>query len=246
VAAVVEQRGRSSARRLGVEQIDLYQVHWPNPVVPIRATMSALAGLQRDGAVRHVGVSNFSLRRWTEAERSLLGPVATNQVRYSLVDRSPERDLLPWAQANDRIVMAYSPLGQGLLSGRYDEDHPPRGLRASTPVFLPENLRRAAPLLAVLREVAGTHRVSSAQVALAWLVRRPNVVVIPGASSLEQAVSNAEAAQIELGDDEDAALTAASDAYDPVRGLAVVPAGLRLRAGRVVRRVRRTAEGLRA
>jgi len=243
---LVAWRARGSLGRLGVDVLDLYQLHGPNPAVPIRATMAALAGLQRDGLVRHVGVSNFSLDRWTAAERALLGPVVTNQVRYSLIERGPERDLLPWAQEHDRIVIAYSPLGQGLLSGRYDEDHPPRGLRASTAAFLPENLRRAAPLLGTLREVAAGHGVTSAQVALAWLVRRPNVVVIPGASSAAQAESNAQAAEIDLTDGEDAALTGASDAYRPLRGVAAVSQGVRVRAHRASVRVRRAAEGLRS
>ena len=243
---VVPWRARGSLRRLGVESVDLYQLHSPNPLVPIRATMAAMAGLRRDGLIRHVGVSNFSLDRWMAAERALLGPVVTNQVRYSLIDRRPERDLLPWAQEHGRIVMAYSPLAQGLLSGRYDEDHPPRGMRARSVAFRPENLRRAAPLLGVLRDVAAGHGVTSAQVALAWLVRRPNVVVIPGASSVEQAESNARAAEIELTDDEDAALTGASDAYRPLGAAAVLSGSVGLRARRVGARVRRVAEGLRS
>ena len=243
---VVPWRARGSLRRLGVESVDLYQLHSPNPLVPIRATMAAMAGLRRDGLVRHVGVSNFSLDRWMAAERALLGPVVTNQVRYSLIDRRPERDLLPWAQEHGRIVMAYSPLAQGLLSGRYDGDHPPRGMRARSVAFRPENLRRAAPLLGVLRDVAAGHGVTSAQVALAWLVRRPNVVVIPGASSVEQAESNARAAEIELTDDEDAALTGASDAYRPLGAAAVLSGSVGLRARRGAARVRRVAEGLRS
>ena len=243
---VVAWRAQGSLRRLGVDAVDLYQLHGPNPLVPIRATMAALAALVRAGMVRHIGVSNFSLDRWMAAERALLGPVVTNQVRYSLVDRRPERDLLPWAQGHDRIVIAYSPLGQGLLSGNYDEEHPPRGLRASSPVFLPENLRRAAPLIQTLREVAAGHGVTSAQVALAWLVRRPNVVVIPGASSVAQAESNAAAAEIELTDAEDAALTGASDAYRPLGRVEAACGVVGGRARRASDRVRQAAGGLRA
>jgi len=244
VGPVVASRARGSLRRLGVDALDLYQVHWPNPLVPVRMTMAAMAGLQRDGLVRHVGVSNFSLGGWREAERSLLGPVISNQVRYSLIDRAPERELLPWAQAHDRLIIAYSPLGQGVLSGRYDEDHLPRGMRASSPAFLPENLRRAAPLLEVVREVASAHEATCAQVALAWLINRPNVVVIPGASSVEQAESNAAAADISLTTTEDRALTEASDAYRPLRGLAAASKIVRVRAERVTGRVRSAAEGL--
>jgi len=119
LAAVVEQRGRASARRLGIEQIDLYQVHWPNPVVPLGTTMRGMRSLRDAGVVDHVGVSNFSLGRWQEADVALGSPVLSNQVQYNLVRRKPEKELLGWAAANDRVVIAYSPLAQGFLSGRY-------------------------------------------------------------------------------------------------------------------------------
>jgi aryl-alcohol dehydrogenase-like predicted oxidoreductase len=241
---VVESRARGSARRLGVDAVDLYQVHWRNPLFPIRPTMAALQSLREDGIIRHVGVSNFSRRYWEEAETALGAPVLSNQVKYSLIDRAPEIDILPWAQENGRLVIAYSPLAQGLLSGRYDVGHLPTGMRAGTPAFLEENVRRLAPVLDVLRDVAGSHGATCSQVALAWLIRRPNVVVIPGASSVAQAESNAAAADIELSDAEDAALTEASDAFDPIRGTAAVGPLARERVGRLAGRIRRTMDGL--
>ena len=240
VDPLVGWRARGSLRRLGTDHVDLYQLHWPNPVVPARRVADALAKLLDSGLARHVGVSNYPLSRWQELERALGRPVLSNQVRYSLVDRAPERELLPWAQANGRVIIAYSPLGQGLLSGRYGPSRRPVGLRARTSAFRPDNLERVAPLLDVLREIASAHGVTPAQVALAWLVRRPNVVVIPGASSVEQAEQNAASADIELSAAEDDALTAASDAYHPVRSAIGTGAGL------VGRRVRRVLEGLRA
>ncbi|MHB1583981.1 MAG: aldo/keto reductase [Acidimicrobiales bacterium] len=245
VDPVVARRAAGSRRRLGVDAIDLYQVHWPNPVVPIAPTMSAVGRLVDRGVVGHVGVSNFSLAQWQAAEAALGRPVLSNQVKFSLIDRRPEHDLLPWAQANDRLVIAYSPLSQGLLSGRYDADHLPGGVRAGNAAFLPENVRLLAPVLGTLGEVAAAHGATSAQVALAWLLRRPNVVVIPGASSVAQAEANAVAADLELTDDEDAALTAASDGFHPTRGAAAVPALARLRLGRVAERVRGVADALR-
>jgi aryl-alcohol dehydrogenase-like predicted oxidoreductase len=137
-------------------------------------------------------------------------------VRYSLVDRRPERELLPWAQANDRLVIAYSPLAQGLLSGKYDAEHRASGMvRVNSPAFLPENLRLAAPLIDALRMTARSHGATPSQIALAWLIRRPNVVVIPGASSVAQVEANAAAADIDLSDEEDLALCNASDAFHP-------------------------------
>jgi aryl-alcohol dehydrogenase-like predicted oxidoreductase len=240
VDPIVRRRARGSLRRLATDHVDLYQLHWPNPVVPARPIADALRGLLDSGVTRHVGVSNYPLARWQELERLLGRPVLSNQVRYSLVDREPERELLPWAQANGRVIIAYSPLGQGLLSGRYGPGRRPTGLRARTSPFRPENLQRAAPLLDTLREIANAHRVTAAQIALAWLVRRDNVVVIPGASSVEQAEQNAASADIELSAAEDEALTAASDGYQPVRS------GFAARAATLSRRARRVREGLRA
>jgi aryl-alcohol dehydrogenase-like predicted oxidoreductase len=231
LAPIVEQRGRASAARLGVDQIDLYQVHWPNPVVPTGTTMQGMRNLQRAGVVRHVGVSNFPLGKWQRAERELGGPVLSNQVQYSLAVRKPDRELIPWAQANDRIVIAYSPLAQGLLSAKYDGTNTPGGVRSGNALFLPENIERAKPLLDALREIAAAHDAKPAQVALAWVIRRPNVVAIPGASSVGQLESNAAAADLELTDDEDARLTAASDRFHPVSGPAALPKLLKERLG---------------
>ncbi|MGZ4758953.1 MAG: aldo/keto reductase, partial [Acidimicrobiales bacterium] len=223
IAPVVEWRAVESAARLGVSTIDLYQVHWPNPLFPTRPAMQAMRRLQQIGLVEHVGVSNFNLVQWRLAERMLGDRVLSNQVQYSLAARRPDVELVPWAQANDRIVIAYSPLAQGLLGGRYDVDHPPPpGVRANNPLFLPDNLERAQPLLTALREIAAAHGATPAQVALAWVIRRPNVVAIPGASSVEQLEANVAAADLELSDAEDARLTAESDAFQPSRGLAAL------------------------
>ena len=230
IGRVVEQRGRASAHRLGVETIDLYQIHQPNPLVPLRMQMGGMRRLVDAGVVDHVGVSNFTLARWQEAEAAFGGPVLSNQVRFSLVDRRPLADLVPWAEAQGRLVIAYSPLGQGLLSARYDADNAPKGgVRATNPHFLPENLARAHELLGTLRDIGKHHDATPAQVALAWVIRRPNTVAIPGASSVEQLEKNAEAAQLELSDEEDAQLTAAAEAYRPVAGAAAVPKMLRRR-----------------
>jgi aryl-alcohol dehydrogenase-like predicted oxidoreductase len=244
VDPIVARRARGSLRRLGLDAVDLYQVHWKNPLAPLGPTMAAMGSLQRSGAVRHVGVSNFTLDRWREAEAALGGPVLTNQVQLSLVRRQPLTDLVPWAQEHDRIVIAYSPLAQGLLSGRYGVDTRPGGLRAASSGFLPENLRRIEPLLGVLREVAAAHDASSAQVSLAWLIRRPNVIVIPGASSVAQAESNAAAADLELTDAEDEALSTAADEFHPLAGSQAASALGRQVAHRGLARLRGVRQGL--
>jgi aryl-alcohol dehydrogenase-like predicted oxidoreductase len=233
LAPVVEQRAVASASRLGTRRIDLYQVHWPNPLVSDGTIMRGMSTLQRVGLVGEVGVSNYPLARWQAAERALGGRVLSNQVPYSLADRAPEKDLLPFAAEAGRVVIAYSPLAQGLLSGRYDRaNRPANRVRAGNPLFLPENLDRAGELIGVLREVADAHGAAPAQIALAWVIRHPAVTAIPGASSVEQLESNVAAAEIELSGDEYAALSAASDRFQPVTGRAAVPALIRARLRR--------------
>ena len=224
LAPVVVQRGGASARRLGVDTIDLYQVHQPNPIIRDGTTMDGMRRLQRAGRIRHVGVSNYPLARWQAAERALDAPVISNQVQYSLVHRKPEADLLPWANANDRLVIAYSPLAQGLLGGRYGPDNRPSGIRAVNPHFTPESLQRSAPLLDALRRVAASHDATPAQVALAWLIAQGNVAAIPGASSVAQLEHNAAAGDLELTPDELDELGRLSAGYSPAGGAAVARA----------------------
>lgn len=224
VSAVVQQRAVGSAARLGVRPIDLYQVHQANPVIRDGTTMAGMRRLQQAGLVDHVGVSNYSLARWQAAEQSLGGPVLSNQVQYSIAHRSAEDDLLPYARSQGRLVIAYSPLAQGFVGGRYGPGNPPSGsVRRMNPLFLPENLQRGAGLIAILKEVAEAHDATPSQIALAYLVHHPNVVAIPGASSLEQVEANAAAADIDLTDGEFDALATAARDFHPVTGARAVP-----------------------
>ncbi|MGH3665740.1 MAG: aldo/keto reductase [Egibacteraceae bacterium] len=216
--AVVEQRGTASARRLGVRRLDLYQVHWPNPLVTDAPVMGGMKRLRDLGVVDEVGVSNYPLRRWQRAEEALGSRVLSNQVQYNLVVRGPDFDLVPWARDHARVVIASSPLAQGVLAGTYSPDHRPGGIRRRNPMFLPDNLRRMQPLLDVLRQVAETHDATPAQAALAWTLREPNVVAIPGASSIAQLESNVAAAELVLAADEIDALDAAAAAFRPLQG----------------------------
>lgn len=167
--------------------------------------MPRMRKLVESGLVAHVGVSNHSLAQWQRAEKSLGGPVLSNQVKFNLLDRGPERELVPWARESGRVVIAYSPLAQGLLSGKYLETMP-SNLRRLRPAFSASSRARLRPLIKALGEIASRHGATPAQVALAWLIRRPNVVAIPGASSVHQMEQNAAAADIDLDDAEDARL----------------------------------------
>jgi len=230
IPPVVVQRGHASLRRLGVDVIDLYQIHQPNPLVPVGVQMQGMRRLQDEGVVKHVGVSNFSLAKWKAAEASHGSPVISNQVQYSLAVRGPDRTgLVQYAADNDRVIIAYSPLAQGFLSAKYDATNAPGGVRAANSLFLPENLERGHELITALREVAKAHDATPAQIALAWVIRRKNVVAIPGASSVSQLEKNAAAADIDLTDDEDERLTTASDNFNPVNGVRALPKILRKR-----------------
>jgi aryl-alcohol dehydrogenase-like predicted oxidoreductase len=124
--------------------------------------------------------------------------------------------MVPFAERENRIVIAYSPLAQGLLGGKYGLDNRPGGVRALNALFGTENLRRIEPLLQTLRAVAAEVDAKPAQVALAWLINLPGVVAIPGASSVEQLEFNVAAADIELSADSREALTNAARAFRPV------------------------------
>lgn len=206
-----EARARASARRLGVDRIDLYQQHWPSPLFPPRATMPRFRRLVESGLVRHAGVSNHSLAQWQACDYAFGGPVLSNQVRFSLLHREPERELVPWAQKNGRIVIAYSPLAQGGVTGAY-RDRAPGNFRRFNSDFSADARQRREPLVAALQEIADHHDASPAQIALAWLVNKPNVVAIPGASSLKQVEENARAADIVLTGEEVASLDRLSGA----------------------------------
>src|SRR4051795_4768281 len=213
---VIKQRERASARRLQVDRIPLYQIHQPNPLVPDSVIMPGMRSLLNTGDIGAVGVSNYSLARWQKADAALGRPVVSNQVQFNLAQPGPLEDLVPFAERESRMIIAYSPLAQGLLSGKYGPDNRPGGVRAVNPLFGADNLRRITPLLNPLREVAAGHNAKPAQVALAWLLSLPRVVVIPGASSVEQIEFNAAAADLDLEPSAVSALTDAARAFSPL------------------------------
>ena len=207
---IVAWQAAGSRRRLREEALDLYYAHWPNPFVSVRRVMQSLRPLVAEGLVRRVGVSNYSLAGWQDAERALRAPVIANQVKFSLADPAPAGDLVPYAAEHDRVVVAYSPLAQGLLAGHPDW-HATRDFRRRM-----RPRRRTAGFAALadaVREVADAHDVTPAQVALAWVLAHPNTIAIPGARTLEQLESNAAAADLVLADDEVARLSAEAEVF---------------------------------
>jgi methylglyoxal reductase len=203
-----------SLRRLGIDALDLCQVHHPDPAVPIADTMGELLRLRDEGKLRAIGVSNYSAAQVHAAVRALGDvPLASVQSEYSLVRREVEREGLAAAQALGVGFLAYSPLLHGLLAGRMAARRRlPRGdHRRWDPAFHPVNVARVEQArLAALEPLARRHGVDAAQVALAWLLQRPGVAaVIVGGSSAAQVRGNARAAELVLRAGELAGLAAA-------------------------------------
>ena len=182
--------------------------------------MQGMRRLQEAGVVRHVGVSNFSLARGRRRSGTLGQPVLSNQVQYSLAARKPERELVPLRPGRTSGSSSPTARWPRACCRRYDGTNTPGGVRAGNALFLPENIERAKPCSTPCARSPAAHDATPAQVALAWVIRRPNVVAIPGASSVAQLESNAAAADLELTDEEDARLTEASADFEPVGGLA--------------------------
>jgi diketogulonate reductase-like aldo/keto reductase len=164
-----------SLRRLGTDYIDLYQLHWPNFTVPLEESMSAMEDLVKSGKIRFIGVSNFSVRDLRQAQSALSTcRIVSNQVRYNLIERTVERELLSYCAQQAITIIAYSPLGK--MFSRL----------------------RAADATGILGRLAAKAGKSEAQIALNWLISKPNVVVIPKASSVAHAIEDCGASEWRL------------------------------------------------
>ena len=202
---------RNSLERLGMDSIDLYQLHWPFPPVSIDTWMDALADAVEAGLVRAVGVSNYNVEQTQRAHTALAQrgiPLASNQVEYSLWQRKPETSgLLEVCRQLDVTLIAYSPLAQGLLTGKYTRDNPPPGARGRR---YGRALGKVQPLVALMRELGAAHGGKTpAQVALNWTICK-GTVPIPGAKNARQALDNAGALGWRLSPDQVQALDRAS------------------------------------
>jgi aryl-alcohol dehydrogenase-like predicted oxidoreductase len=190
-----------SLRRLGVERVDLYQIHFPDPPVPIETWMDGLADAVERGQVRAVGVSNYDLEQLERAHAALAKrgiPLGALQRHYSLLDRGAE-PLLRYFLAHKIRFIAWSPLEKGLLSGKYAVEWPPTGERAQ--IYDRSYLRAISPLLGRLRAIASDRGRTPAQVALNWTICK-GALPIPGAKSAAQVRENAGAIGWRLRPDE--------------------------------------------
>jgi aryl-alcohol dehydrogenase-like predicted oxidoreductase len=206
-----------SLRRLGVEAIDLYQIHWPrwgsSPAGwdpgPIEEGWQAMADLQRAGKVRYIGVSNFTV---DDLERAhAVAPVTSAQPPYSLLRRDAEADVLPWCLAHGTGVIVYSPMQSGLLTGAMTRERfaalPGNDWRRKGKYFQEPYFTTAMTLVETLREVGGRHGRSPGEVAIAWTLRHPAVTgAIVGARRADQLDGIVGAADLSLTDDDVRAL----------------------------------------
>jgi aryl-alcohol dehydrogenase-like predicted oxidoreductase len=204
---------KGSLKRLGLERVDLYQMHWPHRPLPVENWMEAMAAAVGDGLVRAIGVSNYNadqVRRAAERLAKYNLTLASNQIHYNLLHRNPERDgTLAACRELGVTVIAYSPIAQGLLGGKYTPANPPPGLRRTR--VQGQLLTEMQPLLSLMKEIGSNHSgKTQAQVALNWLICK-GTVAIPGAKNGRQAADNAGAMGWRLADEEVKALDAASD-----------------------------------
>ena len=196
-----------SLKRLKQASVDLYQVHMPFDFFMGQKTlMNALADEVEQGRIKTIGVSNYSAKQMREAHSLLAArgiPLAVNQVQYSLLHRKIEANgVLEAAQNLEMTILAYSPLAQGLLTGKYTvgSDRTPTGARKLDPKFSKKGLQKIEPVLAALQSIGDTHGKTQVQVALNWLIGKGNVVPIPGAKNAKQAEQNAGALGWEMTD----------------------------------------------
>ncbi len=188
---------QNSLRRLGVDVIDLTQVHWP-PCwhnIPTCEYMRALEQLVLQGRIRYIGLSDFPVEL-VEAARNCLSTtdIVSIQIRYNLVEREAEAELIPYALQNDLAVIPWSPLAKGALTGKYTPENLPefQDVRAREPLFTRENMEQIYEVVKVLEELSGKYGKTPAQLALRWLLDAyPNTLPIPGAKRPEQARDNA-------------------------------------------------------
>ena len=191
----------ASLRRLDIDVIDLYQIHWPEPDTEIEEGWSTMKALVKEGKVRYVGVSNFNLGQLKRAQA--IHPIASLQPPYNMLRRELEQEILAYCEANQIGIIAYSPMQAGLLTGRFTKNRaeqlPDSDWRSRHPFFTEPLLSKHLAIVEQLREIAVSKNCSLPQLALAWVLRLPAMTsAIVGARSPEQITETAKAGEIRL------------------------------------------------
>jgi aryl-alcohol dehydrogenase-like predicted oxidoreductase len=207
----IRREVEDSLRRLGIDVIDLYQIHWPDPDPEIEEAWATLAELKQQGKVRHIGVSNFSVEQMERV--AAIHPIASLQPQYSLVVREVEEEVLPYCAEHEVGVIAYSPMMSGLLTGAMTrervESMPDDDWRKGHPEFQEPQLSHNLELVEILRGIGERRGASPGAVAIAWVLRRPEVTgAIVGSRRPDQFEGIAAAADLALDDDELAQIAA--------------------------------------
>jgi aryl-alcohol dehydrogenase-like predicted oxidoreductase len=194
----------NSLQRLGVDVIDLYQCHWPDSTTPLAETMEALEDIKKAGKIRWYGVSNFTPGMLDECLKH--GSIVSDQPPYNPLRRDIESDVLPFCRDHTLGVLAYSPLAQGLMTGKVtmDREFPEGDVRRGAPWFKPENRKRVLDMLEKLTPMAEAHDCTLAQLTIAWVNAQPGMTAaLVGARDPKQASENAKAGDIVLTEDEE-------------------------------------------
>lgn len=199
----IRREVEESLARLQTDYIDLYQTHWQDTTTPFEETMGALLDLKRQGKIRAIGVSNATSQQMDAYRR--VGPLDCDQEPYSMLVRTIEQDQLPYCHQHGIAMLAYSPLAQGLLTGKIGPERTfaEGDQRNSNPLFSVDNRRRIAKMLDRIRPIAETHRLTPGQLVIAWTYHQPGLThVLCGARTAEQAIDNAAAGDVQFRTDE--------------------------------------------
>ena len=206
-----------SLRRLETDYIDLYQTHWQDPTTPIAETMGTLLDLKKEGKIRAIGVSNCTVEQVRQYRA--IGPVDAAQEQYSLLHRGLEREYLPYCAQHRVAVLAYSPLANGLLTGKIDPEHvfPADDLRRNNPMFSRESRLRVRDMLDRMQPVARKYSFTAGQLAIAWALAQPGIThALVGARDVRQAEENAWAGSVLLAAADARRVTEAAQASELV------------------------------
>jgi methylglyoxal reductase len=213
----IRQEVERSLKRLQTDVIDLYQTHWQNDSVPIEEKAGVLEALKKEGKIRAICVSNASSQQINMYRH--FADVDPDQEQYSMLDRQMEKTNLPKCADEHIAFLAYSPLSQGLLTGKVDPNrkYPEDDQRRYKPRFKPENVRKVQSMLEMMQPIARRHKLSLSQLVIAWtLAQRGCSHVLCGARNPQQAVDNAGAGFVNFNEAELAGITTAVDSYDGV------------------------------
>ena len=202
-AKSIRDEVENSLRRLKTDYIDLLQTHWQETTTPIEETMGALVDLKDEGKIRAIGVSNATSQHMDEYRD--YGMLDTDQEKFSMLDRQIEADQLPYCQQNNIAVLAYSPLAQGLLTGKMgpDREFAEGDVRRGNPRYSVENRQRVASLLEEFKPIAEEHEITLTQLTIAWTIAQTGLThALCGARNPQQAQENAAAGDVRLTDSE--------------------------------------------